>query len=194
MDCPICMELIEVSKNCVNTECGHCFHANCLMKSVAHNGFGCPYCRTVMAETPEEDTDDDDYTNISDSEADSEEEEDEDDILRGFRLFHNCINGQQHDEADLEEEREYNQYIQETNENVQELHREYERLTPITHISKTLSEQGITFEQLVSIILYNGHAYHSEELKTLDNNLYGKIRSIIAYHNPEQVDGFREML
>jgi hypothetical protein len=49
-DCPICMEQIEsFTKNCVTTECGHCFHTSCLMTSVAHNGFGCPYCRTAMA-------------------------------------------------------------------------------------------------------------------------------------------------
>ena len=62
IDCPICMDCIEsTTKNCVTTECGHCFHTNCLMKSVAHNGFGCPYCRTVMAEQPEEDDDDDSF-------------------------------------------------------------------------------------------------------------------------------------
>ena len=60
IECPICMDCIEsTTNNCVTTECGHCFHTNCLMKSVAHNGFGCPYCRTAMAEQPEEDDDDD---------------------------------------------------------------------------------------------------------------------------------------
>ena len=53
IDCPICLDCIETSKNCVTTECGHCFHTSCLMTSVAHNGFGCPYCRAKMAEEPE---------------------------------------------------------------------------------------------------------------------------------------------
>ena len=57
IECPICMDSIEISTNCVTTECGHCFHTNCLMKSIAHNGFGCPYCRTKMAEEPEEEED-----------------------------------------------------------------------------------------------------------------------------------------
>ena len=48
-ECPICMDCILDTKNRVTTECGHCFHTNCLMTSVAHNGFGCPYCRTAMA-------------------------------------------------------------------------------------------------------------------------------------------------
>ena len=52
--------------NCVTTECGHQYHTSCLMRNVAHNGFGCPYCRTIMAEEPE----------LSDDE-DSEYEEDE---------------------------------------------------------------------------------------------------------------------
>ena len=66
-ECPICMDPIEGAKNSITTECGHAFHATCLMTSVAHNGFGCPYCRTAMAEVPEEeeteysDEDDDDF-------------------------------------------------------------------------------------------------------------------------------------
>ena len=49
-ECPICFELIE-KINIVTTECGHVFHTSCLMKNVVHNGFGCPYCRAVMAES-----------------------------------------------------------------------------------------------------------------------------------------------
>ena len=56
-ECPICMEELQIGKNCVTTECGHRFHTNCLMTSVAHNGFGCPYCRSVMAEEVIEDDD-----------------------------------------------------------------------------------------------------------------------------------------
>ena len=59
-ECPICMDPIEGAKNSITTECGHAFHATCLMTSVAHNGFGCPYCRTAMAEVPEEEDDEDD--------------------------------------------------------------------------------------------------------------------------------------
>ena len=81
IDCPICMDCIEsTTKNCVTTECGHCFHTNCLMQSVAHNGFGCPYCRSTMAEVPEEEESD-----WSHEEEDEEEEEMfDEDALRGF--------------------------------------------------------------------------------------------------------------
>lgn len=47
--CPICMDIMDLTKNCIITECGHTFHASCLMQNVVHNGFGCPYCRTAMA-------------------------------------------------------------------------------------------------------------------------------------------------
>ena len=58
-ECPICMDDIIGLNNRVTTECGHAFHCSCLMQNAAHNGFGCPYCRTVMAEEPVEDDDDD---------------------------------------------------------------------------------------------------------------------------------------
>ena len=54
-ECPICMDDIDITKNCTTTECGHRFHASCLMTNVSHNGFSCPYYRTVMAEEFEED-------------------------------------------------------------------------------------------------------------------------------------------
>ena len=74
-ECPICMDMIDVSKNCVTTECGHKFHTSCLMKNVSFNGFECPYCRSVMAEDDEED---EEY--VEDGEDDEDDEEgDEDD-------------------------------------------------------------------------------------------------------------------
>ena len=83
-ECPICMDMIEVSKNCVTTECGHKFHTSCLMKNVSFNGFECPYCRSVMAEEDEEDEEyeeEDGEENDEDEENDGEDdgEDDEDD-------------------------------------------------------------------------------------------------------------------
>ena len=66
-ECPICMEEIVLTKNCVTTECGHCFHTNCLMTSVAHNGFACPYCRAAMAQTVNDD--DDEYADDDDDDS-----------------------------------------------------------------------------------------------------------------------------
>ena len=88
LECVICMEAIKGLKNSIVTECGHTFHANCLMKNVAHNGFDCPCCRAVMAEQLEEDLDEDDEEEYED------EDEDEEYILRGMRwLFQRANNG-----------------------------------------------------------------------------------------------------
>jgi hypothetical protein len=76
------MDAIDGVNNRVVTECGHAFHCSCLMKNAVHNGFGCPYCRTKMAEEIEEDDDSDDDTYVSydtDDEEEDEEDDDEDD-------------------------------------------------------------------------------------------------------------------
>jgi len=110
MDCPICFEIVNPVINCVTTECGHSFHANCLMKNVAHNGFGCPCCRATMAETNKEDPDDDsdsddgddsDDSGSSDSDSDLDDCYDDEYTLRGLRLFMNRIEGEANDPADL---------------------------------------------------------------------------------------------
>ena len=85
MECPICLEIVDVSKNCVVTECGHSFHCACLMRNAVTNGFGCPMCRTAMAEEPEDDDDDDDDDDSEDDydslfSDDSEEEQEEVDM------------------------------------------------------------------------------------------------------------------
>lgn len=48
--CPICAECVNSTKNCVITQCGHCFHTKCLMTNVAINNFNCPCCRTPMTD------------------------------------------------------------------------------------------------------------------------------------------------
>jgi hypothetical protein len=55
MECPICYDPIEQTRNCITTECGHQFHAACLMKNACINGFSCPSCRAKMVEQEPED-------------------------------------------------------------------------------------------------------------------------------------------
>lgn len=79
-ECSICLENIIGVSNKVVTECGHTFHCKCLMKNVSYNGFGCPYCRNVMAEEVEDsdeddDDDDDDYDDDEDDEDDDDDDE-----------------------------------------------------------------------------------------------------------------------
>lgn len=51
VDCPICYEEIDFKcKDFLKTECGHDFHASCLMTSVRYSGFKCPYCQQLMTD------------------------------------------------------------------------------------------------------------------------------------------------
>ena len=65
-ECPICLEEIVGLKNRVTTDCGHTFHCRCLLTNIAHNGFGCPFCRAELADE------------VEDSDAESEYDSDED--------------------------------------------------------------------------------------------------------------------
>ena len=174
IDCPICMDCIETSKNCVTTECGHCFHASCLMTSVAHNGFGCPYCRTKMAEEQEEDEE----TIYSD-----EEEEDDmfdENALRGFRFFWNNLNGEEHNEDDTDQEN-----LDECDEASSE--EEDANIPSASFVAEKLQQQGVSYEQLVKMILLQHAEYADDEVsERLDDETFGKIRVIISNYTPEQ--------
>ena len=115
--CPICLDNISGSKNIVITECGHSFHCSCLMTNVSHNGFKCPYCRTKMCETNESSDDDDESTSTDESTDSVYTEIHEDDMLRGLRLFNNIINGEEHTEEDISEERFYEAYLEMVEQN-----------------------------------------------------------------------------
>lgn len=179
IDCPICMDAIEINKNCVTTECGHCFHASCLMTSVAHNGFGCPYCRTAMAEAPEEDEE-------TEYESDDEEEEEDmfdDDALRGFRFFFNNLDGEAHDAEDITEEEEMEQ-----EEEVEDAQEPDPNVPTTDFVAQKLREQGVTFEQLVKMLCNLDHEEYNgdDEAERFGDELFGKMRIIISNYQPEQ--------
>ena len=170
-ECPICMDPIEGDKNQVVTECGHCFHTNCLMTSVAHNGFGCPYCRTAMAEEPEDD-------------EESEYDDDDDEFvepycdysLRGFR-FLMC---EEHDEEDDIQE----QYEEQIREAAEEREREHELDNGITpeYVAQRLVLQGVGMIDLVKVMLI-GHEefdHRNEEFNRMDGEIFGKMRIAIS--------------
>ena len=101
MDCPICLDPIQPNVNCMTTECGHCFHASCILKHVSMTKGGCPMCRAVMVENVEMGEDDDDEEDLESHDESTYISEDfrndesvqEDHMLRGVRwLF------QQHNE------------------------------------------------------------------------------------------------
>ena len=179
-ECPICMDDIELNKNCVTTECGHCFHASCLMRSVAHNGFGCPYCRTAMAEAPEEDEESEYESEVDEEEVDPLEDND---MLRGFRFFFNNVYGVEHDEDDVEEEQ--------ANEEAERAYavQQEEIVKPnAAFITQKLVEQGVTMEQLIKALLKDHEEYDAEEEEALriDDEIFGKMRIIISNYTPQQ--------
>ena len=173
-DCPICLDTVEGHKNQTITDCGHCFHTSCLMTSVAHNGFACPYCRTKMADEVEEE------------ESDYDDEEDEvevfdDDALRGFRMFMNNVDGDAHDEEDLEEENVYEE------NNAVEEPAEESTAPSASFIAEKLTHQGVTMEDLVKILLigHDEYDHQNEELERCDNDIFGRLRIIISNYNPQ---------
>ena len=183
-ECPICMDPIEsTTRNCVSTECGHCFHTNCLMTSVAHNGFGCPYCRTKMAEEVADE----------DSEYDDDEEEIyeqyDDYVLRGLRLFNNNINGEEHDEDDVEEETFVNQEaaIEAEAGDVEE--EEESTPPPVSYVAQKLVEQGVTMEQLLKAVLCSCHDYERdyEDFERVESEIVGRVTTILNNYTPPAV-------
>jgi len=187
-ECPICMEIIDTNKNCVTTECGHCFHTNCLMTSVAHNGFGCPYCRTAMAQgvNNEEDEEEEDYE--EDDEEDDEPGEDmfNEHSLRGFRFFMNNIRGESHDQEDITEEEQV--------ENIRDRIQDAPAKPSTEFLTKKLIEDGVTMEQLVKVLLLEHEEYDDddEEFGIIEGTVFGKLRTIITnYEEPKNDDVIR---
>lgn len=173
-DCPICFETLSGNTNHINTQCGHQFHASCLMRNITHNGFACPCCRTVMAEFHEdgssEDSDDDSYG--SDDDSESGEERYGEYALRGFRLFTNRLEGREHSVEDTRMENIVEVYHND--------HGSGERPT-IQYITEKLQEQGITYIQLVSALLADHEEYEMSDItQDTATDLWGKFRVIIS--------------
>jgi hypothetical protein len=167
-DCPICMETIEETKNFIVTECGHRFHCNCLMQNAAHNGFGCPYCRTVMAEEPinEEDDDEDDYTV-----GDYSPEVLTDNELTSFRMFHQRLEQGDNQEGVEEEEEEEEEQEEEEEDLGEDPDAQY--------MAQKLTEKGITYEDLVKCLLWAEHSdlgSRYENYERRSNEVYGQIK------------------
>ena len=178
-ECPICMNPIDGENNKVKTECGHLFHCSCLMKNAAHNGFGCPYCRSIMAEIPQEeesdindwleDEDDDVVYALSDTYRENE-------VLTSFRMFHQRLDGEEVEEEVEEEEvdRENDELTINEDDGMPKPSYEY--------ISEKLVSQGVTFNDLVKSILYQDQSdfgdspyeifeTKNEEIYTIFNNI-----------------------
>jgi hypothetical protein len=148
------------------------------MTSVAHNGFGCPYCRTAMAQEIKEEEEDEEDENDWYDDDEEEEEMFSDDSLRAFRFFMNNISGIEHDPQDIEEEEESED--EESNE-------EDLQIPSAEFLAKKMIEYGVTMEQMVQALLLSHAEYEdNEEFERIDSELYGKLRIIISNYTPAE--------
>ena len=180
IECPICFDSIG-EKNNIITECGHKFHASCLMTNITRNGFGCPCCRAVMAEEPNDYTDVDDGTGTEvDDDGTEIDEIFDDDALRGLRLLTNLLEGNEHDQEDVVAEF---QYVQREEE------QETLPIPTLDIVTARLRAQGVTYEQLVANALMDHDEYEDEmdELDRVTGDLWGNLRTIISNFRPEPV-------
>jgi hypothetical protein len=189
IECPICYDQIEGSINTVTTECGHKFHAKCLMQNVAHNGFGCPCCRAQMVErSPAGDSEDEDENENEDSEYDSDDDDETNDndsentpvginreqfsnyALLGLRLFTNRLEDVEHDPEDVMADYTLTFQSQE----------EQPVIPTIEYITERLIEQGVTMNQLVHTLAMDHREYENwDEAEMNYANLSERIRRII---------------
>jgi hypothetical protein len=180
-ECPICMDTIEGLCNRVVTECGHAFHCSCLMQNAAHNGFGCPYCRTKMAEEPEEEDDEEDEESI---------EEDtvfESDALTSFRMFHQRINGEEVEEDEADEWATVDG--DEEDEEEEEQEEEEDNMPDAAYMAQKLAARGITFEDLVKNILFQEHSNWGEnytDYERRSSEVFGQFRAVISQYTPSE--------
>jgi len=187
LECCICMDsIVNKNTNCVTTECGHTFHTNCLMANVSHNGFGCPYCRQVMAEVPK---DDDESETLSDYETiESEPELYNDYALAGMRwMFQREEEGEIQNEEEEEEEEVEEAVTSEENITRQNIIR-----PSISYVSEKLSQRGTTYEDLIQAYLslvdfeeYDGDI--QDEFMEKENAIFKKIKNIIREYTRQQV-------
>lgn len=186
-ECPICMDPIEGLCNRVVTDCGHAFHCSCLMQNAAHNGFGCPYCRTKMAEDPKE-KEDEEYSEYSDEHSSvlADGTIFDEDTLTSFRMFHQRINEEEVEEEPAEEWESIPSDEEEESEPDEDL--EGQSMPDAAYVAQKLAERGITMEDLVKNILcrmslHNLWSYDAEhERRSFE--VYGQFRSIISQYTP----------
>ena len=175
------MEAVYMFTNCVTTECGHVFHATCLLKNTAVNGYACPCCRGLLAEedVAAEEVDEDEYSVHTRSDYDSEEdyeqeteEEHEEYLHLGFRWFFQRIHGEEL-EGDAEmyemEQEEERTYLKEFHENEESKNADFENI--MLGLEK-IGNHVISPRDLLKAYLYQGH--ESDSIDSLVNHLRSK--------------------
>jgi len=169
--CCICLDDIISNKNITTTECGHTFHCRCLMQNTAHNGYDCPYCRTVMAEIPNTD-DETDYDDESIYDSDDDEGGIDDNILTSFRMFHQRTSGDY-----IEDEIETDQLDTDLTEQTDQI------IPSPEYIAQIFTRQGVTLEDMVKALLVEHDEYDEYDghiIEKKSDELFGRMRIIIS--------------
>jgi len=127
---------------------------------------------------------------VADEESDYDNDDDEmetelydDDVLRGFRFFNNNINGEEHDEDDVEEEI----FVNEESESESEAGAEDNAAPPpVLYVAQKLVEQGVTMEQLLKAVLCSCHDYQRdyEDFERVESEIVGRISTILNNYTP----------
>ena len=153
MECPICMDDINPTRNCIITDCNHTFHASCMLKSIVHGNFDCPCCRFELAESPEEEEDE-----YEDNDEDNDEE-DEYELYVGFRALFVRAEGNEYVEEDDEEDEE-----------------EGELNIPLNYFVNKLKSLNYTYEDLVKLMA--DEACYKAELEERSMGLIEKVQEL----------------
>lgn len=190
-DCPICMDTFEGASNKVVTECGHAFHCSCLMQNISYNGFKCPYCRVIMADTKKDELgcwqdEDEEVSVISSVFAD--------DVLATFRMFHQQLNGEEvEEEIEDEDEDDEDDISSDVTDEA-----EHFIMPDSAFVRQKLLERGITMEDLVKNILYQEHSnwgQNYDEYEHRSNEIFGQFRAVITgyirHQRPRPIAGPR---
>lgn len=154
MECPICMDDINPTRNCIITDCNHTFHASCMLKSIVHGNFDCPCCRFELAESPveeEEDDEDEEYNEEEDEEAEYE-------LYVGFRALFVRAEGNEYVEEDEDEEEEVELNI------------------PLNYFINKLKSLNYTYEDLVKV--FADDACYKSELEERSQGLIEKVQEL----------------
>lgn len=202
MECPICYDPIEQTRNCITTECGHQFHAACLMKNARINGFSCPSCRAQMVLEDVTDSESDNsehlYLNelhqIEDEFVQNEEEfvQSEEEAFERAEQELLRIRDERRRFAELERQREQIEIQNDIIESTLYEHQDGEPVDEnyydnsndqqngdapsIEYISEQLVARGITIDDLVSSMLRTNSAYYRS---TADHD---RINAVITKH------------
>jgi hypothetical protein len=133
---------------------------------------------------------------VADEESDYDDEEEEiyeqydDFALRGLRFFNNNLNGEEHDQEDLDDEGEDAEEEEADQEANEESESEDENVPPpVSYVAQKLAEQGVTMETLLKAVLCSVNNYERdfEDFERVENEIFGRVSTILNNYTPPAV-------